>query len=102
MSGSETGAAGTRPPRLQPTTAEELLDDEQARAIQEIAASVQRSGEELCGAAGLRPRIRRHPFVAMGLGAFLGFVGVPLVPRALLRTLAATSSAILVRVIRGP
>ena len=36
----------------------------------------------MCAAADLRPNIRRHPLVATGLVAALGFVGVPIVPHA--------------------
>jgi hypothetical protein len=67
----------------QPATAEELLDHEEALAIRRLASSVERLGDDLCIAADLRPRIRRHPFIATGLAAIAGFVGAPLVLRTL-------------------
>lgn len=62
-------------------------------AIQRITDSVQRLGADLCDATDLRRSIRRHPFVAMGLGAFAGFLGSPLILRGVRRILAMTSSA---------
>lgn len=75
-----------------PTTAEELLDHEEALAIQRIASSVERLGEGLCVATDLRPRIRRHPFLATGIAAVAGCVGAPLLLRALGRLPAVGSS----------
>jgi hypothetical protein len=84
-------ARATRP-RLLPATAEELLDREEALAIQRIASSVQRVGDDLCAATDARGRIRRHPFLATGLGALAGFVGGPLILRGLKRVLTMTSN----------
>jgi hypothetical protein len=78
-------------PRLRPATPEEFLDCEEALAIQRIADSVQRLGDDLCAATDLRRRIRRHPFLATGLGGFAGFVGGPLMLRALKGMLTLTS-----------
>jgi hypothetical protein len=77
---------------LQPTTVEELLAHEEVLAIQRIASSVQRLGDDVFAAADLRRRIRKHPFLSTGLGALLGFVGGPLVPRAVVRISKMTSS----------
>lgn len=82
----------TRTPHLQAATAEEFLDHEEGLATQDIADSVQRLGNDLCASADLRRRIRRHPFLATGLGAVLGFVGGPLILRALERRVSMTSS----------
>jgi len=76
---------------------EELLDQEEALAIQRITESVHSTGEELCSAAELRPTIRRHPFLAVGLGAAAGFFGGPLLVRSsrrLLTKLPATLGAL--------
>ena len=90
---------------LQPATAKELLDREEARAIQEITDSVQRLGDDLCAATDLRAKIRRHPFLAVGLstgtGVFLGCAGGSSVPRILRRILSATSRLVLVRALVG-
>jgi hypothetical protein len=71
---------------------DELLDNEEALAIQRIASTVQRFGDDLCVAADVRQRIRRHPFLATGLGAFAGFVGGPPILRTVVRLLTATSN----------
>ncbi len=83
--------ARTTTQQLPPKTVEALLDREEALAIQRIADSVPRLGEELCAATGVRDTIRRHPLVAVGFGAVCGFVGGPLVLQACERILAATS-----------
>lgn len=75
-----------------PATAEELLDREEARAIQHIVDAVQHVGSDLCAAADVRRRISRHPFLATGLGAFVGFVGGPLILQAVKGALTAASS----------
>jgi hypothetical protein len=72
-------------------TVEALLDHEEALAIQRIADSVQRLGDDLCAASGVREKIRRHPFLATGVGAVCGFVGGPLLLRACERLLVATT-----------
>ena len=82
MSGSDIDTTRARARPLQPTTVEELLDHEEALAIHRLRSSVQRAGEAVCTAVDLRPSIQRHPLLAMGLGAALGFVGVPTVPYA--------------------
>lgn len=92
MNASETSAARPTPPHPQPTTAEELLDHEEALALQKIADSARRLGDDVCAAADLRRRIRRHPLLASGLGVFVGYVGGPLFLRAFERILALTSS----------
>ena len=76
----------------QPVTADEFLDYQEALAIQRIASSVQRLGDDLCVAADVRQRIRRHPFLATALGALAGFVGGPLLLRNFRRLLTATSN----------
>jgi len=75
----------------EPTTVEALLDHEEGLAIQRIADSVQRLGNDLCAAADLRRRIRSHPFAATGFSAFMGFVGGPLVLKAFKRVLTMAS-----------
>jgi hypothetical protein len=87
------GTVKTTTASLQPTTVEELLAREEALAIQRIAGSVQRLGEDVCAVADLRRRIREHPILSTGLGALLGFVGGPLVPRAVVRISKMTSRA---------
>lgn len=72
-------------PHPGPATVQALLDHEEALAIQRIAGSVQRLGDDLCVATDLRRRIRRHPFLATGLGALAGFVGGPLLLRVFQR-----------------
>jgi hypothetical protein len=71
---------------------EELLDHEEALAIQRIAGSVQRLGDDVLAATDLRGRIRRHPFLAIGIGAVSGFIGGPLLLGAFKRVLTMTSS----------
>ena len=74
-----------------PRTVEQLLDREEALALQRISAAVHQLGDDLCTATDLRGRIRRHPLLAAGLGACLGFVGGPFVRRTLERALGATA-----------
>ena len=70
-----------------PATAEELLDHEEALAIQRVAGSVQRLGDDVLAATDLRGRIRRHPLLAIGIGAVSGFLGGPLLLGALKRVM---------------
>jgi hypothetical protein len=83
MSGFDIGTTRGRARPLPPATVEQVLDHEEALAIERIRSSVQRAGEELCAVIDLRPRIRRHPLLAAGLGAAFGFVGGPIAPGAL-------------------
>ena len=96
-------SAATRPPtpRRAPATAEEFLEREEALALQRLTSVVQRAADELCPASELRPLIRRHPFLATGLGAFLGFVSGPHMLRVLAKIARVTSGSVLLRVIRG-
>jgi hypothetical protein len=71
-----------------------LLDREEALAIHRISASAERLGDELFTALDLRGQIRSHPLLAAGLGAFLGFVGGPLVLRGLEGTLNMASTVL--------
>jgi hypothetical protein len=71
---------------------EQLLDREEAQAIQRISAAAQHFGEDICRATDLRARIRRHPFLSTALGVGLGFFGGPFVLRTFRRILDATSS----------
>lgn len=87
--------ARTTTRQLQPATAAELLDQEEALAIQNVADSALRLGDDLSAAADLRGRIRRHPFLAIGLGAVAGFVGGPLLLRASKRLLSSASGVAL-------
>src|SRR5690349_23443140 len=82
--------SGTR--RARAKTVEQLLDREEALAIQRVSEALQHVGEELCGATDLRGRIRRSPYLAAGLGACLGFVGGPWVLRTLGHVLGAASA----------
>lgn len=82
MNGSDIDTTRTQARPLQPATVGELLDHEEALAVQRLRASLQQAGEDLCAAIDLRPSIRRHPILATGLGAALGFAGGPLLPRA--------------------
>ncbi len=91
MNASEMLTVRTTTQQLPPTTVEALLENEEALAIQRIADSVQRLGDDVCAATGVRERIRRHPFVAAGIGAVCGFVGGPLILQSLERILTATS-----------
>jgi hypothetical protein len=86
-------ASRTTSAHPQPTTIEALLAREEARAIQRIADSVQRLGDDVLTATELRSRIRRHPFLATGLGACLGFLGGPLMP-SFLRRMSAMASGL--------
>jgi hypothetical protein len=81
----------TKTRHRRPATAEELLDHEEALAIQRIAGSVQRLGDDVLVATDLRGRIRRHPFLAVGIGAFSGFVGGPLLLGTLERVMTMTA-----------
>ena len=60
-------------------------------AIRRITATLGRFGDELCAATDVQRRIRRHPFLAAGIGACLGFLGGPLVLRTIRHALAAAS-----------
>jgi len=71
-------------------TVAELLDHEEELAIAQIVESVQRVADDALVATDLRARIRRHPAVALSLGACLGFVAAPLFGRTAKRALAAT------------
>jgi hypothetical protein len=73
---------------------EALLDQEEALALQQLTGSVQRLGEELSLASGLRPRIRRHPLLAVGLGALAGLLGGPALVRGSRRALGALPTAL--------
>jgi hypothetical protein len=70
---------------------EQLLDREEALAIQRLADSLRNLAEDACAMAELRPRILRQPFLATGLAGVLGFVGGPRVLRGLERV--ATGAA---------
>ena len=65
----------------QPRTAAELLDQEESLAMNKLAGSVERLGEDLCVAADLRAKIRSHPFLATGISACLGFIASPILLR---------------------
>lgn len=80
-------------PNPRPRTAEELLDQEEARALQRMTHSVQRLGDDLCAATAARERIRRHPLAAVGLGAVIGFVVGPPALGACKALLGSTSMA---------
>ena len=73
----------------------QLLDREEALAIQRISETLQNAGEGLCRATDLRARIQRHPYLYAGLGACLGFVGGPFVGRTLARVLPGLTLAAL-------
>lgn len=83
MSASEASTSPLRAAIREPKTALELLDREEAWAIHSIATSLEGLGEDVSEALDLRARIRRNPFVSIGLGAALGFVGAPVLGRAL-------------------
>ena len=70
-----------------------MLDREESLAIQSIAGSVQRLGDGVLAATDLRGRIRRHPFLAIGIGALSGFLGGPLLFGALKRVVTNSSGA---------
>jgi hypothetical protein len=92
MSAFGTSRAPATVARPRPRTVEQLLDHEEALAIQRISDSLQDLGGDLCRSTDLRGRIRRHPLLAAGLGACLGFLGGPFVLRTFKRALSATSS----------
>jgi hypothetical protein len=71
---------------------EELLDYEESLAIQRIASSVQRLGDDVLAETDLRGRIRRHPFLALGIGAVSGFIGGPLLLGSFKRVLIMAPS----------
>lgn len=91
MSASGTNPAGATIRRSRPRTVEQLLDREEALAFQRISEALRHAGEGLLEATDLRGKIRRHPFLAAGLGAGLGFFGGSFVLRALKRVVSATS-----------
>jgi len=76
--------------KREPATVAELLDQEEAHAIEQIVGAVQRMADEAVLATDLRERIRRHPSIALSLAAFFGFAAAPLFGRAARRALAAT------------
>jgi hypothetical protein len=91
MNASEASTTSPRTLRRPRPTVEQLLDREEALAIQRLADSVQNLGEDMCTMAELRPRIRRHPVLATGLAALLGFFGGPPVLRGLERVATAAA-----------
>lgn len=91
MNASATSRTATQAQHSQPATVEELLDREEALAIQQLTRSVQQLGEDAQAALDLRRRIRSHPLLSAGIAAAAGFVAGPFLPRAL-RGLAGTSS----------
>jgi len=91
MNASAASKTTPRTPRRPRLTVEQLLDREEALAIQRLADSVQNLGEDVFAMTELRPRIRRHPFIAAGLGALLGFVGGPIILRGLKRVVSAAA-----------
>jgi len=70
---------------------EQLLEREEALAIDRIRDSLANVGSDLVRVTGLRGAIRRHPLLSTGLGACLGFVGGPLLLGAVKKVLSATS-----------
>ena len=87
MNESEADKTRTARKHAQPRTVEALLDQQEALALQQLTDTLQRVGEELILATRLRPRIRRHPLLAVGLGALAGFFGGPLLVRGARRVL---------------
>src|SRR6185369_9439757 len=87
MNASGTNPAGAPIRKSRPRTVEQLLDREEALAFQRISEALRHAGEGLLEATDLRGKIRRHPFLAAGLGAGLG----SFVLRALKRVVSATS-----------
>src|SRR5688500_1622423 len=65
---------------------EALLERESARAVEDVAASLQRAGEDLVTATDVRRRIRSHPLLAAAIAGVAGWLGGPLVVRLLQRT----------------
>jgi hypothetical protein len=70
---------------------EQFLEQEEARALQRVTASVERLGDDVCAASSVRERIRRHPLTAVGLGAVLGFVAGPPLLHAFQRLLGSSA-----------
>ena len=91
MSVSGTSPARATSTSSRPKTVEKLLDREEALALQRISETVARVGDDLLGATDLRGKIRRHPFLAAGLGAGLGFVAGHLVLRTIKRAFSSPS-----------
>jgi hypothetical protein len=85
---NESGNSTIAPPR----TAAELLDREEALAIQRITNTLGSVGEDLCAATALRPAIRGHPLLAVGLGAVAGFFGGPVLLKASRRLVGGVPS----------
>ncbi len=83
----------TSKPRTKATTPEALLDREEALAIQRLTGSIQRVSDEIIEAVDLRARIRRNPWIAVGIGATAGFLGGPFVLRLLKNFSSASSVA---------
>jgi hypothetical protein len=69
----------------------ELLDHEEALALQRISGGLQRLGDELGQQLNYTDTIRDHPLLTTGLSALLGFVGGPLLLPGLERTLKVAS-----------
>lgn len=65
-------------PRKAPVTVAQLLDQEEAWAIEGLTDRIGRCGESSPGVERLRARIRRFPLFSAGLGALIGFVGAPI------------------------
>jgi hypothetical protein len=89
MNASEASTIRNTTSRQLRPMVEQLLDREEALAILRLADSVQNLGEDVCAMAELRPRIRRHPFLATGFAALLGVVAGPQVMRGVKRIATA-------------
>jgi ElaB/YqjD/DUF883 family membrane-anchored ribosome-binding protein len=67
---NQAGKARRRRPSI-----DDLLDREEARALNQLADAAHRAGEDFCTRFEVRERIRGHPWVSLALGAATGFVG---------------------------
>lgn len=66
----------------QPVTLDQLLDQEERRAIHALTNSIHNASEDLIEATDLRGQIARHPWVAVAASALLGMSFGPLLMRA--------------------
>lgn len=69
-------------PTREPRTLREFLDREEARTLHELGQSAAAFGQELKQVGQLEARVQRHPWLAIGAAAAIGFGAGPLVGRA--------------------
>ncbi len=82
-------------PTPEPRTLREFLDREEARTLHELHQSASALGDDLKRIGHLEERVQRHPWLALGAAAAIGFAVAPLVSR-----FAGRGAALAMRLLR--